>query len=387
MRAAGIGLSNLNLTLPENAMTCPVIFICYSHLDREYKHALLSHLSVLKRNKLVEIWSDEDISAGSDWKPNILLAIERTDIAILLMTPNFLCSEFIMDVEVPKLLERRPDLHVFPILASPCLWDQDKQLQHLQVRPTDNMAVFERPDVKTLLLDLAQEVAGIVKTKSEAAEMVKSNGRPEGEAKPSRQRHAWASATLQLKLVVLAVTAFILWMVAFSFTTRNHIGPLTFPPFSVTVFSPRFLSPNEAEDIGFEIRNEKKLSDAKDGKKQLYAQFSLTGEGSGTVPCSGGGVIFAGDVWIPRPVRGLAKVHCQWDMSEGMNYLGEVARLSLEGEMENRSLDTQDLFIRVAPIPWIKKLRGYLGILVLLFWSFVFVTWLLKTSLPKRLPF
>jgi hypothetical protein len=155
-------------------MTCPVIFICYSHKDREYKDALLTHLSILERNNLVEIWSDDDIDAGDDWKPNIWLAIERTDIAVLLMTPNFLCSDFIMEEEVPRLLERRQSgLTVFPIIASPCLWDKDKYLLDLEVRPKSRESVFERPDTKEVLYDLARELAEIVKSKSEVTELIK----------------------------------------------------------------------------------------------------------------------------------------------------------------------------------------------------------------------
>lgn len=360
-------------------MTCPVIFICYSHDDIEYKNALSSHLSVLKRNNLVEIWSDEDIRVGTSWKADIWLAIEHTDIAILLMTPSFLCSDFIMNEEVPRLLERRQSgLTVFPIVISPCLWDQDKYLVDLEIRPKDKEAVCDRPDAKKVLRDLAQEVAEIVKSKVEAAEIVRSKSRtgPDQGEKPARKRHLWASATLQLKLLVLAVVTLVLWVIAVGFTTRKHIGPLSFPPLSVTVLSARFLSPNEEEELGFNIKNE---------SQPLNAKFSLIEEGSGSVRWLGGGVIFKDVVRVSPPEWRSAKVHCIWDMTQGTNYLGEVARLSLQGEIENQPISTQDLRLRVAPIPWIKKFKSYLGYLLIIFWSFFFVVWILKTFPQKRM--
>lgn len=292
-----------------------------------------------------------------------------------------------MDEEVPRLLERRPGLTVFPIIASPCLWDEDECLKDLEVRPKDREAAFERPDTKRVVLELAREVVGIVKSKSEVAATVKRRDLSRGDEISSRKRHLWSSATLQLKLLVLAVMALVLWMITVGFTTW-HIGPtLKFSSSSVKVGSPMFLSPNEPEDLRFYVTNDEKPFFNYQGEKEpLHVKLSLVYEGEGTVPFTGGGEIFSNQKQPYPPPDGIARnVRGTWSMMNGINYLGELARLSLKEEVENQSSKTEDLKLPVAPIPWIKKFKGYMNVLMCIFWSLVFIVWLLKAFPYKRL--
>ena len=69
-------------------MTAPSVFISYSHKDEEWKDRLVTHLGVLEKEGLLDLWDDRKIEVGDDWRPEIEKAIERADIAILLISAN-----------------------------------------------------------------------------------------------------------------------------------------------------------------------------------------------------------------------------------------------------------------------------------------------------------
>ena len=73
----------------------PTVFISYSRKDEAEKDALLTHLGILHHTGLIDLWSDDRISAGADWKEEISHAMERASVAILFITANFLNSEFL----------------------------------------------------------------------------------------------------------------------------------------------------------------------------------------------------------------------------------------------------------------------------------------------------
>ncbi len=148
-------------------MTAPNIFISYSHKDEEWKDKLVTHLGVLEKEGLLDLWDDRKIEVGDDWRPEIEKAIERADIAILLISANFLTSNFILDEEVPKFLARREKkgMRVFPLIIKPCAWTEVKWLSKIQARPKDGKPLSTRraPQVDSDLTAFAKEIAAIVK--------------------------------------------------------------------------------------------------------------------------------------------------------------------------------------------------------------------------------
>src|SRR5688572_18583420 len=91
----------------EEVKVLPTVFISYSHKDENEKEKLLSHLGVLRGAGLVALWNDDQITGGSDWETDINDAIHKAQVAVLLITANFLNSEFILSKEVPAFLQRR----------------------------------------------------------------------------------------------------------------------------------------------------------------------------------------------------------------------------------------------------------------------------------------
>ena len=148
-------------------MTAPSVFISYSHKDEEWKDRLVTHLGVLEKEGLLDLWDDRKIELGDDWRPDIEDAIGRAAIAILMVSANFLTSKFILDEEIPKFLARREKegLRVIPIIVKPCAWTEVKWLSKIQARPKDGkpLSTQRAPQADADLAAFALEIAKIVK--------------------------------------------------------------------------------------------------------------------------------------------------------------------------------------------------------------------------------
>src|SRR5262245_17774511 len=107
-------------------MAQPFIFISYSREDEPEKDSLLTHLKRLQQPGHITVWSDDQIQPGMDWRQGIAQAIAQADIAVLLVTPHYLASDFIEKEEIPALLSRQAQegLRIVPIIAKPCAWQK-----------------------------------------------------------------------------------------------------------------------------------------------------------------------------------------------------------------------------------------------------------------------
>lgn len=81
------------------------IFVSYSHKDKKWLKDLQTFLKPHLRGGDIESWDDTQIRTGQKWKEIIDQELERATVALFLVTPNFLASQFINDVELPALLK------------------------------------------------------------------------------------------------------------------------------------------------------------------------------------------------------------------------------------------------------------------------------------------
>jgi hypothetical protein len=93
------------------------VFISYSHKDRKYLERLQVHLTDLARKGVIDLWSDTKITPGANWREEVRSAIEAAAIAVLLVSADFLASQFIAENELPPLLKSAKKQGV--LLSSP----------------------------------------------------------------------------------------------------------------------------------------------------------------------------------------------------------------------------------------------------------------------------
>jgi len=142
------------------------VFISYSHKDEPWKDRVSSQLKVLQKHGKLDVWDDRHIKSGDQWDPEIEKAILNSDGAILLVSENFLTSDFILTKEVPLLLRRKDagEMVLFPLIITPCQWGEIDWLKSLQLRPVDAkpLSGFTDHDIGTLLSDFAGEIKNIL---------------------------------------------------------------------------------------------------------------------------------------------------------------------------------------------------------------------------------
>ncbi|PSB27786.1 TIR domain-containing protein [Stenomitos frigidus] len=120
------------------------VFISYAHKDEEFKDELVTMLASMQRQGIINAWQDRLIEPGDEWYQAIQTAMNECDIALLLVSKNFLASRFISDQEVPRLLQRRKEegMRVIPIIIRQCMWSSEPILKDLQALPRDGKAVI-----------------------------------------------------------------------------------------------------------------------------------------------------------------------------------------------------------------------------------------------------
>lgn len=139
------------------------VFFSYSHKDEVLRDDLATHLSLMKRQGVIEAWHDREISAGSEWANAIDDNLNAADIILLLVSANFLASDYCYDIEMQRAMERHEakEARVIPIILKPVDWS-DAPFAKLQALPKNVKAVTTWQDKDEAFLNIAQEIRRVV---------------------------------------------------------------------------------------------------------------------------------------------------------------------------------------------------------------------------------
>src|SRR5260370_34842844 len=96
----------------------------YAHADEALRDELEKHLSILRRQEMISTWYDRQIVPGANWSQEINAHFETAELILLLISPDFLASDYCYGVEMRHALERheRGCAKAIPIILRPVDW-------------------------------------------------------------------------------------------------------------------------------------------------------------------------------------------------------------------------------------------------------------------------
>ncbi len=150
------------------------VFISYSHADEEYMTQFVNHISVMKKEGLIEEWHDRKILSGQEWNKEINDNLISSTIIIMLISSDFLGSEYCYDIEMMKAMELHNSRKaiVIPIIVRSCDWSR-APFSKLQAMPKDATPVKKWSDEDDAWLDVAKGIRKALETFSPALSALK----------------------------------------------------------------------------------------------------------------------------------------------------------------------------------------------------------------------
>ncbi|HSK80798.1 MAG TPA: toll/interleukin-1 receptor domain-containing protein [Thermoanaerobaculia bacterium] len=143
------------------------IFISYSHSDAKWLKRLQIHLKPLERHGEIVSWDDTKISSGSKWDLEIEKALRCSSAAILLVSADFLASDFITTHELLPLLAEAEHrgATILPIIVSPCRFEKTEMLSRFQAinppsRPLTKMTRNGQEEVFVKVTEAVEKIFG-----------------------------------------------------------------------------------------------------------------------------------------------------------------------------------------------------------------------------------
>ena len=164
------------------------VFISYSHNDTDWLERLQTHLKPLEDEGL-DRWDDTRILAGDDWREEIGEALKDTQVAILLVSADFLASDFIQNDELPPLLAAAEDagVRILPIILSPSRFAKTPLGRFQSVNPPSEPLIgMEEVAQEALLVQVADEVEAALRLAAETNDEAGTNAAKKPRNVPAR---------------------------------------------------------------------------------------------------------------------------------------------------------------------------------------------------------
>jgi len=136
------------------------VFYSYAHEDEELVKQLRKHLSILKRQGVIREWYDREITAGTDWKGQLDEHLNSSGVILLLVSADFLASDYCYDVGMTRALERHDQgqARVIPVLLRKVDGWQGAPFGKIQSLPTDGRPVTSWNDRDEAFADVARGI-------------------------------------------------------------------------------------------------------------------------------------------------------------------------------------------------------------------------------------
>ena len=168
----------MDILTPGGSVTDITLFCSYSHRDEHLRDELAKHLKLLERQGLVRTWHDRQIGAGDLWKQAIDRNLEEADIILLLISADFLASDYCFDIEMKIALERHAagKALVVPVILRPVDW-QARPFRMLQALPRNGRPVTTFENLDIAFEQVATEIRAAIEKlrKSDQGQIIRSS--------------------------------------------------------------------------------------------------------------------------------------------------------------------------------------------------------------------
>jgi hypothetical protein len=147
------------------------VFISYAHqdqIDQDWRQRLRVFLQPL--GPRLDIWDDSRIRTGAEWRPEIDFAIRRAAIAVLLIGPHFLASEFIAENELPPLLDaaHAEKITILPLVTNECSYTRTPLAKYQSFnKPDQPLERMEKPEQNRCLRLFAEQIQDSIRSAGE----------------------------------------------------------------------------------------------------------------------------------------------------------------------------------------------------------------------------
>lgn len=143
------------------------IFISYSHKDKIWLERVQVHLKTIKNHlkREIDVWDDTKLKGGDKWKDEIVKALSESAIAILLISADFLASEFINKSEIPPILENanKNGTKILPVIVSPCLFKKSPLGEYQAMNePSKALSNISNSEAEGYLVSLTEQVLDLI---------------------------------------------------------------------------------------------------------------------------------------------------------------------------------------------------------------------------------
>jgi TIR domain-containing protein/NACHT domain-containing protein len=139
------------------------LFYSYTREDQALLDRLEKHLRQLQRQELISAWHEREILLGGTWADEIDVHLQTASIILLLVSPDFLASDYCYDAQMQRALERHRSgaARVIPIILRPCDW-QHSPLKDLQCLPRDGKPVTRWQDQDEVFHVITQDLRRVI---------------------------------------------------------------------------------------------------------------------------------------------------------------------------------------------------------------------------------
>lgn len=146
------------------------VFYAYAPEDEAWVQELEKHLSMLQRQGFISTWHPRLITAGEDWQHVIDAHIQQAALVLLLISPDFLASDYCYGTEMKQALEREREkgVCVIPILLRPVDW-QNAPFAHLSPLPSDATFLTEWKNLDRAFAEVAAGIRRAIENLSSLA--------------------------------------------------------------------------------------------------------------------------------------------------------------------------------------------------------------------------